>query len=63
MEKRTYVIFTKTGDKQSIRINAAGHTVSTGGQQVVTFEDASGTVAVFNMAEIVGFAQADHIVN
>jgi hypothetical protein len=62
MEKRVYVIYSKSSEGKTISINAAGHTVSSDGQRV-TFQDANNTVAVFNMSEIVGFVQADHIVS
>jgi hypothetical protein len=66
MNGQTYLIYTKLADTayRTIRIKATGYsmTVEPEGKQV-RFENGGKTIAVFNVAELVGFAQEDHIVN
>lgn len=63
MNGQTYIIYTKFGNagNQSIKIKATGYSTTTDKQLI--FEDKGTRIAVFNMSEVGGFIQEDHIVD
>ena len=58
-----YIIYTKSEDAafRTIRIKATTQSVGEG--KHITFTDNGKTIAVFNLAEIIGFVQEDHVAN
>lgn len=62
---KTYLIYIRTeeGAQKPLKIKADGHTVHSD-RKLVQFEDKQGNVvAIFNIAELVGFVEADHVVS
>lgn len=64
MSASTYILYIKSSEAtpKTLRIKASGYIVVPEGN-TVRFEEADNVVAVFNMAEIVGFVESVHIVN
>jgi hypothetical protein len=66
MNGQTYIVYTKLSDGASriIKITASGYTTSAASEgRQVCFNDNGKVVAIFNMSELIGFAQEDHIVH
>ena len=62
---KTYLIYIKTaeGAQKPLKIKADGHTVHAD-RKLVQLDDKQGNaVAIFNMAELVGFVEAEHVVS
>ena len=62
---KTYLIYIKTseGTQKPLKIKANGHMVHSDGKRVQFDGEQGGAVAVFNMAELVGFVESEHVVS
>ena len=61
---KIFLVFAKIADNESrvIRIKATGFIVADDGSRIV-FEDGPKQIAMFNINELIGFVEAEHIVN
>ncbi len=62
---KTYLIYIKAteGPQKPLKIKASGHTVDADGKLVRFEEQAGNIIAVFNIAELIGFVESEHVVN